>query len=113
LVQRGDGVDDHDLLARATPRRSAANARGCRSAANASAPIIPRESAEMDDVQKWQVRVVSSSGAVEQASGGDDGLGGSTRSSLVETLAFARTGAPSKRPSRRSRSLERAGRLFA
>jgi hypothetical protein len=56
--------------------------------------------------------VVSSSGAVEQASGGDDGLGGSTRSSLVETLAFARTGARSKQPSRKSRSLERAGNLF-
>ena len=36
VVQRDDGVDDHDLLARATPRRSPANARGCRSAANAT-----------------------------------------------------------------------------
>ncbi len=56
--------------------------------------------------------VISSSGAVERASGGDYGLGRSTRSSLVETLAFAGTGAPSKRPSCQSRSLERPVNLF-
>jgi hypothetical protein len=48
VMQRGDGADDRDLLARAAPHRSPANPRGCRSAANASAPIIPRESAEKD-----------------------------------------------------------------
>ena len=57
MVQGGDGVDDHDLLARAPPRRSPANARGRRSAANASAPIIPRESAEKDDLRACAAHV--------------------------------------------------------
>jgi hypothetical protein len=49
VVQGAAGVDDHELLARVARRRSPANARGCRFAANATAPIIPRESAEKDE----------------------------------------------------------------
>jgi hypothetical protein len=54
-VHGREAVDDHDLLARATRRRSPANARGCRFAANASAPIIQRESAEKDEEEKTRV----------------------------------------------------------
>ena len=51
IVQRGHGVDHDDLLARPAPRWSPANSLAAASATNASAPIVPPESVEIDDEQ--------------------------------------------------------------